>query len=300
MKDIYKIENELYKATYGIPVEGNKKEIWENIKSKKDILMEAVKVKRNKWNNGDIVNGLTICDLMLSDYENVDVEAYSVLVNNIYNNQDIARIVMNGYANGGFSFLLMTLFNHELKLSEEQKSFAVNEAMNKIGTIKNKKEKEDYIKKLENQKITDDIETTVDIDGYITKIGARTKNMYFNHVFNMLSTTQAHGIGAFDIRYHILRNPNWTKEEKQKLIMDFWYDDKTYEEYLQEWEWSVVNDVVDYIDDDEPLLDITNIYEYSYDMLYNIYEDKKIVDNVWNEIQFCKQMHKIRPAKYEL
>ena len=44
------------------------------------------------------------------------------------------------------------------------------------------------------------------------------------------------GQGYFDIRYHILRNPNWTLEEKQRLIMDFWYDDDDYEEALEQWE----------------------------------------------------------------
>ncbi len=44
------------------------------------------------------------------------------------------------------------------------------------------------------------------------------------------------GQGYFDIRYHILRNPNWALEEKQRLIMDFWYDDDDYEEALEQWE----------------------------------------------------------------
>ena len=63
-------------------------------------------------------------------------EVYDKLVKSIYNNKDIARIVLDGYSNGGFSFLLMSLWNPTLKLTEEQKQFAVSEAMNKIGTVK--------------------------------------------------------------------------------------------------------------------------------------------------------------------
>lgn len=71
---------------------------------------------------------------MLMNYNFVDEVAYKKLISSIYTNKDIARIVINGASNGGYSFLLMSLWNHNLKLTEEQKAFAVNEAMNKIGT----------------------------------------------------------------------------------------------------------------------------------------------------------------------
>ena len=48
------------------------------------------------------------------------------MIENIYSNTDIARIVVDGYANGGFSFLLMSLWNHNLKLTEEQQN-VINE-----------------------------------------------------------------------------------------------------------------------------------------------------------------------------
>lgn len=28
--------------------------------------------------------------------------------------------------------------------------------------------------------------------------------------------------------------------------MDFWYDDETYDEYLEQWEWGIINDSVNY------------------------------------------------------
>ena len=153
--------------------------------------------------------------------------AYNNLINSIYTNTDIARIVMDGAANGGYSFLLMSLWNHNLKLTEEQKAFAVNEAMNKIGTARWQQSEEEFSKKLDDMGINDDNTTFINIDGCINPIGQKSGAQYMNYMFSTLSTTQAHGTGEFDIRYHILRNPNWSLDEKQKLIMDFWYDDKT-------------------------------------------------------------------------
>lgn len=41
---------------------------------------------------------------MLLDYENVDSNIYQNLINTIYSNTDIARIVLDGASNGGNSF----------------------------------------------------------------------------------------------------------------------------------------------------------------------------------------------------
>lgn len=301
MLDIKKIDNELYGATYGMPRVGDVNAIWDQIKSNPEVLREAVKIKRNKRDNRDLVNGLTISDAMLVDYHSIDETAYNELIKSIYTNTDIARIVMDGASNGGFSFLLMSLWNHDLKLTEEQKAFAVDEAMNKIGTVRYKKESEEYSKKLEEQGITDDIITTLDIDGCVNPIGAKAKNEYFNYVFTMLSDTQAHGTGAYDIRYHILRNPNWTLEEKQKLIMDFWDNDETYDEYLEQWEWGIVNDNENYKGNPLPLFDRYELLnEWTYEMLFEFYGNKETTDRIWAEIEFCKQMHELRPQQWEI
>ena len=289
MVDIDKLDNEFYIARYGSPKVGDANAIWNQIKSNPEVLREAVKIKRNKWNNGDIVNGLTISDAMLTDYRNVDSVAYSELIKSIYTNTDIARLVMDGANNGGYSFLLMSLWNHDLRLTEEQKAFAVNEAMNKIGTTRYKKQSDENLKELDKKGITDDITTTIDIDGCINPIGLKTKNEYFNDLFSSISNTQAHGIGAFDIRYHILKNPNWTLEEKQKLIMDFWYDDETYDECLEEWEWEIVNDSENYKGNQLPLFDKDELLnEWTYEMLFKFYGNKETTDRIWSEIEFCK------------
>lgn len=300
MKNIEELENDLYIAKYAEPNMDDATTIWNEIKKNPEVLREAVKVRRNKWNNGDLVNCLTISDAMLIDYKDVDQVAYSELIKSIYTNTDIARLVLDGASNGGYSFLLMSLWNHDLKLNEEQKAFAVNEAMNKIGTTRYKKQSDEYSENLEKQGITDDITTTIDIGGCTNPIGAKAKNEYFNYTFATLSDTQAHGTGAFDIRYHILRNPNWTLEEKQKLIMDFWYDDETYDEYLEQWEWSVVNDNDNYKGEAFPPFDRYELFnEWSYEMLLEYYGNKETTDRIWEEMEFCRQMHQLRPQQWE-
>lgn len=123
MVDIEKLDDVLYKSIYGRPRAGDYNEIWSRIKSNPKVLREAVQVKRDKFDEHDIVKGLTICDSILIDYNSVDEVAYNNLINSIYTNTDIARIVMEGASNGGYSFLLMSLWNYNLKLTEEKKSF---------------------------------------------------------------------------------------------------------------------------------------------------------------------------------
>lgn len=93
------------------------------------------------------------------------------------------------------------------------------------------------LKKLDKKGITDKQTMYTEFLGAINPVGAKTGNMYIASIFTSLSPTQAHGNGDFDIRYWILRNPNWTLDEKQKLIMDFWADDDVYDETLEQWEW---------------------------------------------------------------
>lgn len=300
MENFEKIDNEFYVSKYGLPRVGDPNEIWKKIKDNGELLNWSIKKTKDKFGERDLVNGLAICDTILVDYNDIDKNIYQELVNLIYSNEQIARIVLDGYANGGFSYLLMTLWNPNLKLTDEQKEFAVSEAMNKIGTTKYKKEKEEYSKKLEEHGITDEITTTIDIDGCVNPIGAKAKNEYFNYTFTMLSDTQAHGSGVFDIRYWILKNPNWSLEEKQNLIMDFWYDNEAYDETLEQWEWGIVNDNANYKGQPLPQFDKCEMYEYSYEELLKFYGDKETTERIWDEIQFCKQMHQLRPQQWEL
>ena len=299
MKDIIKLNDELFYARYKLNDIEKTKEIWEYIKNNPKILKESVKLTKGKFNNDTLVATI-IAEFMLMDYEYIDNEAYTKLINNIYTKKSIARIVIDGHSNGGFSFLLMSLWNHSLQLTEEQKSFAVDEAMNKIGTTKYMQKQEKYYKELEEKGITDTMTSFIEEDGLINPIGAKSKAKYINHLFNKMSSTQAHGISPFDIRYHILRNPNWTLEEKQKLIMEFWYNDEEYDETLEEWEWGVVNDYENYKGNPLPPFDKYELFnEYTYEMLLEYYGNEETAKRIWNEIEFCKQMHELRPMQYE-
>lgn len=297
--NVEKIDNELYGSIYGKPRKGNFEEIWNRIKNDDELLREAVKVVRDKFNERDIVNGLTICDTMLINYKDVDSKVYNTLIDTVYSNEDVARIVINGASNGGYSYLLMALFNHDAVLTQSQKDFAVNEAMNKIGTIRYLEYREKYFKKLNDFHIFDDDETYLDIDGSINPVGKRTASVYMKYLFDSMDSRQAHGTGDFDIRYHILRNPNWTKDEKQKLVMDFWYSDKEYQNYLEQWEWGVVNDEANYKDSIVPLLSKEYLYDVTYETLLKFYDDKETTDRIWEEIKFCELMRELRPPKYE-
>ena len=90
MVDIEKLDDALYKSIYGITRVGDYNEICSRIKSNPEVLREAVQVKRDKFDEHDIVKGLTICDSMLIDYNSVDEVAYNNLINSIYTNTDIA------------------------------------------------------------------------------------------------------------------------------------------------------------------------------------------------------------------
>lgn len=297
MTDIKKIDNELYMIMYVKPNNEALINLWDKIKSNKEILIEAIKLTKNKYNE-DTLAGLTICDCMLVDYLNIDKEIYNELVNTIYSNQRIARIVLDGASNGGYSFLLMTLWNDNLKLTEEQKAFAVSEAMNKIGTTKYQKEQEEYSKELDKQGITNDMTTIIGYGKDANPIGAKAGCEYMNFIFCGMSDSQGHGTGAFDIRYQILRNTNWTIEEKRKLVNEFYCDDEMYDEFLDEWCWSIINHN---LCRKESSFELDNwcLFEYTYNDILELSQSKEIADEVWEEINFCKMMYELRMPSWQ-
>ena len=296
MVDIDKIDHELYRIIY---IEKNRTkflEFWEELRQNDNILKEAITFCKDRFNN-DTVKGRTISEQILYDYENVNKEIYQELINLIYTNKNIAREVIHGASNGDYSYLLISLFNFDLKLTEEQKIFAVDEAMNKIGTTRWDKIQDQWSKKLDDMGINNEKTVYIDFGGSINPIGAKSGAQYINYMMTSLGKEQAHGCGEFDIRYHILRNPNWTLEEKQTLIMDFWADNDTYSEYLEQWEWGIVNDSANYKDDIISPLEPFFLYDYTYNGLLSFYDDKETTDRIWDEIQFCKQMHQLRSHK---
>ena len=167
--------------------------------------------------------------------------------------------------------------------------------MNKIGTTRWDEIQEQYSRKLDDMGINDDKTVYIGYGGGINPIGEKAGLKYMNYMMTSLGREQAHGSGDFDIRYHILRNPNWTIEEKQKLIMDFWTDDDTYSECLEQWEWGIVNDSANYKESCISPLEPYLLYDYTYNGLLKFYGDKETTDRIWDEIQFCKLMHQLRP-----
>ena len=291
MKKIDVLDNELYGSVYGVPRKGNYNDIWSKINSDKEVLKESISITRDKFNERDTVIAPTICDSILFNHEEVDRDVYEALVKAIYSNRDISRIVMDGASNGGNSFLLMTLWNQNLKLTEEQKAFAVDEAMNKIGTVRYKNKSDEYNKSLKSKGVSDKM--TINIPDTNIPIGLETYYMRINYLTSLLSTTQAHGKGEFDIRFWILRNSNWTTNEKEKLVHDFWYDEEDFKTCLVEWESAIMNDPVNF-KDSEFLFETFDIYECTYQMLLEFYKDKETADRIWDEIEFCKTMCKLR------
>lgn len=299
MTNIEKLDNKLYISKYGIPKVGDPILIWEQIKVEPKILCDAVCVKRDKWNSGDTVCGPTISENILIDYKSVDMVAYNSLIQSIYSNRDIARIVVDGASNGGYSFLLMSLWNHNLKLSDEQKAFAVDEAMNKLGTVRDHSNKGSFSRVLDQKGITDDEIVFIENGGSINPIGKKTANEYLNDMFTGMSTSQAHGVGAYDIRYQILRNPNWSLEEKKRLINDFWCDDEEFDEVLDQWVLDISGDIASHSDEEETYFDSWDLVnDCTYEELFTFVKDKHVADKIWEEMNFCKQMAALRPPKW--
>lgn len=161
--------------------------------------------------------------------------------------------------------------------------------LNKIGTTRYENDMNNYSQKLDENGITDEQTMYTEFSGSINPVGAKTGSMYMASIFASLSNTQAHGHGDFDIRYWILRNPNWTLYEKQKLIMDFWADDDVYDEVLEQLEWGVANNSANYKGETLPQFDKFQMYENSYEELLKFYGNKNTTDRIWTEIQFCNK-----------
>ena len=175
---ISEIDSVIYKTEYIDKDYKKLKNIWNKVKKDEQLLLLASDVVKDKLNERDMFASNCIVELMLRFPNQVNRGIYEEVVNKIYNNEDLSRIVLDGASNGGYSLLLYTLNNSKLKLTKEQKEFAYEEAMN-----------QPYTK--------------------------RTKD--YNVIYS-LSTKTCHGVFPYDIRYYILGNTNWSEEEKQELV----------------------------------------------------------------------------------
>lgn len=254
MKSFQEINSEfIEKISSGMPQD--KVDAWVMVRSDKEFLRWAMQQCKDKWGK-DSVNAPHVCEYMLANYTDVDEVVYQRLINTIYLSKDIARISLDG---DRYSFLLMSLYNPDMILTDMQKDFAYEEAMNDYDTVR-----------------------------------FANKDVYDGVVCD-------HGSGAFDIRYWILRNNNWSIEEKRTLVYDFFADQELYEETLANWESNIFDEhSLDVTNHDKYSLDFTQamMYDYSYEYFYDMYGyDKDITDEVWQEIQFCNLMHLLRPTR---
>lgn len=226
-------------------------EIFEKILSKPEMEQDAVRIVRNSKNDGYTVYGKSICDLILINYEKADKDAYNTLINEIYSNTDIARL-KDTVSN--YTYLEMTLKNNSIRLADDQKAFAVSEAMGQDGTEKR------FIDNKLNELFEIFDENKINI-------------LTLNEAEKLLkrNDTNNHSNNPYDIRYCILRNNNWTDEEKKKLLKNFWRDENEYAIILNTW----VEDLIDNLDAKE----------------------EENVDLVLDELYFLKRMRTLRKPK---
>lgn len=240
----------------------------------------------NRIREKDLVNGLAEAETILLNYENVDEKLYYTLINSIFLTSDLARVVLKTSTNKGFSFLLLALRNPNLKLDAVQKAFAVKEAMYRKGTTF-WKEKEDNI-----VPGVDDSTIYIDMNRYYVPIGACFEGDYNAYTVTSVATSEAYGVFPYDIRYYILKNASWSEEEKKSLIYGFFENDTEYDKVLKQWELGVVNSAK------SELINIDNMYDFSLESLEKI-ENKDIALTLWKDIDFCREMHELRPLQRE-
>ena len=99
----------------------------------------------------------------------------------------------------------------------------------------------------------------------------------------------SHGSGNYDIRYWILKNPNWSFPGKQRLVQRFWEnpsDSSDYEEYIESLETDIINSNI-YTG---AYLSIDYLYSYTYEELLEIYESEAAAKQIMDEIDFCRRL----------
>ena len=230
--------------------------LWEEIRKRPDIQKLAVKNIQSQTNRDNLC--LIICKMLLENYMNANKEAYQELIHCIYTNLDIARINID--SEHRLTFLTLSLFNPDLKLSSLEKQFVIWEAFNQIGITKYQKEEKAYLK------------TDKKIDCHVD-----------------------HGLFPYDIRYYILKNNNWNTEEKQKLINEFWPNSEVYYNFINELEWNVITTFTSNYSSVGSSVDCYDLlYETTYEEYLEMLQNKELVDSLWQEIVFLKELNELR------
>ena len=82
MTDVRRVDVELYKAIFVFRDICMFEDIWGIVKRNPIFQREAVKIKRDKFDEADTVTGLAIVDTMLKNYKAADPVAYKELIEN--------------------------------------------------------------------------------------------------------------------------------------------------------------------------------------------------------------------------
>ncbi len=309
IEEVKKIDDELYRVTYQQPDLEKAENLWRSIKGDFKLLQTAMQVVKSKYYERDTFLATAIVECMLIDYPKADEDpnqlsliedctyasVYKSLVDKIYSNSDLARIVLDGYSNGGNSFLFYTLLNNGLKLNDEQRAFAIEEAMNKIGTTKYSKQMADFEKELDAEGVTDKITVVVPEFG---PIGKRTLSIYVTEMLMSMDRNQAHGRGEFDIRYYILKNHNFA-DKMQQLIHDFFASAEEYDAIIEYWEWNIVNLCQREDVNSDPIIYLDEIMFIREEEVFRRLSSEQ-ANEIMDEINFIRKLRELRPMQWEL
>lgn len=251
---ISEIDSVIYKTEYIDKDYKKLKNIWNKVKKDEQLLLLASDVVKDKFNERDMFASNCIVELMLRFPNQVNRGIYEEVVNKIYNNEDLSRIVLDGASNGGYSLLLYTLNNSKLKLTKEQKEFAYEEAMN-----------QPYTK--------------------------RTKD--YNVIYS-LRTKTCHGVFPYDIRYYILGNTNWSDEEKQELVKEFYSDEVQYASFVDQIENNIQN-MYDEIDVYVPIDELLYLDDKE---IAKLVKDKKVRNAILSETRLVSKIKILRKPNF--
>lgn len=251
---ISEIDSVIYKTEYIDKDYKKLKNIWNKVKKDEQLLLLASDVVKDKFNERDMFASNCIVELMLRFPNQVNRGIYEEVVNKIYNNEDLSRIVLDGASNGGYSLLLYTLNNSKLKLNKEQKEFAYEEAMN-----------QPYTK--------------------------RTKD--YNVIYS-LSTKTCHGVFPYDIRYYILGNTNWSDEEKQELVKEFYSDEVQYANFVDQIE----NNIQNMYDEIDVYVPIDELLYLDDNEIAKLVKDKKVRNAILSETRLVSKIKILRKPNF--
>lgn len=104
-----------------------------------------------------------------------------------------------------------------------------------------------------------------------------------------------HGGREYDIRYQILKNPNWDLEEKRKLVYDFYEDEYDFMLHVDAFERKVVRHPANFQGNGISILEKDKLYDYDFFDLVKMYQDSMVAVEVFDEINVCRMLHHIRP-----